>query len=160
MPNPDHSDPAAERRRIAAADYERHLAALKHLFLVGDLRKPVSHPFIHDERVEIVLCAYEAGDDGAFHWHKDVTEYELILEGRICYLDAATGQRNSYGPGDLSIVPATWCVKREVPEPARTLAVKVPARPFDKVHCADCPRPDCLSRQSPRLPLLKEEVVR
>jgi mannose-6-phosphate isomerase-like protein (cupin superfamily) len=128
------------RRAIRADEYRAAFAGDPHVFLVGDLRKPAAHPYWRDPRVELVLCRYEAGQDGEPHWHADVTEYELVLEGRIGYLHVASGETLWFEPGDLSAVPAGSCVKRSVPVASRTLAVKVPSRPGDKVLCHACAR--------------------
>lgn len=127
-------------RTIRREEYADAFAADPHVFVVGDLRRPVAHPFWPDSRVELVLCGYAAGQDGDPHWHADVTEYELVLEGRIGYVASATGETKWLRPGDLSCVPAGTCVERLVPVASRTLAVKVPSRPGDKVLCRGCPR--------------------
>ena len=69
--------------RIGGAEYAGALPADRHVFLVGNLQQPTTYPFIRDERVEVVLVSYRAGDDGRYHWHPDVTEYELVVEGEI-----------------------------------------------------------------------------
>lgn len=135
-------------RRIAFDSYGPHLEEIQHLFLVGDLRLPTPHPFFRDSRVEMILATYDAGDDGQFHWHREVTEYEMILEGTIGYQHASDGRTILFGPGDLSLVAEGECVRRLVPARSRTLAIKVPSRPGDKVHCDQCGR-DCTFRQMP-----------
>lgn len=125
---------------IARVEYAEVAARLKHVFLVGDLARPSEHPFVREDRLELILCFYEAGDDGLPHWHRDVTEYEVVVEGSVGYLDVPTGETRWFAAGDLSVVPAGRCVKRLVPHPARTVAIKVPSRPGDKVHCRDCQR--------------------
>lgn len=137
-----------EPGRIPFASYGPHLEKLQHLFLVGDLRLPTPHPFFRDSRVEMILATYEAGDDGQFHWHREVTEYEMVLEGKIGYRHASDGRTIWFGPGDLSLVAEQECVRRLVPAISRTLAVKVPSRPGDKIHCGQCGR-DCAFRQTP-----------
>jgi mannose-6-phosphate isomerase-like protein (cupin superfamily) len=139
----------SEAGAIRAAEYGDAFARDPHVFLVGDLRRPALHPFWRDSRVEVVLCRYEPGDDGAPHWHADVTEYELVLEGRVGYVRSEDGETLWLSPGDLHTVPAGVCVQRLVATAARTLAVKVPARPADKVLCHDCVR-RCERRLAPR----------
>src|ERR1700752_2605433 len=117
----------------------------KHVFLVGDLKLPTDYPFFRDDRAELIVCAYQAGDDGRFHWHREVTEYEIVLEGEIGYLQAATGETTWLRAGHVSCVPAGVCVQRRVREPARARAVKCPSR-AQKVHCASCDR-ECRYRQ-------------
>lgn len=139
----------SERLRfIQAKEYLPYAAQLKHVFLTGDLKKPQPHPFIHEPRLEFVLCFYESHDDGLPHWHADITEYELVLEGHIGYFELATGQHHWLGPGDFVTVPMGVCVQRKVREHCRTLAVKVPSD-ASKVHCQDCGR-ECPYRLVPQ----------
>ncbi len=129
--------------RIAAGEYAP-FQELQHLFLVGDLKRPNPHPFVRDKRIELILCFYQAGDGGEFHWHGEVTEYEVVLEGRIAYIEAANGATLWFGPGDCSVIPPGLCVKRVVQERSRTVAIKVPSS-AEKVHCRSCRR-QCISR--------------
>jgi hypothetical protein len=129
--------------RIARAEYEP-FAALKHVFLVGNLQRWSPHPFVRDPRLELILCFYDPGDDGLPHWHAEVTEYELVLEGEIGHRDTLTGETQWFGPGDLHVLAPGTCVQRIVRTPTRTVAVKVPSN-AEKIHCVECPR-ECASR--------------
>ncbi len=132
-------------RVIRGSAWEPAALALKHVFLVGDLRRPAPHPFFRDARVELIATRYAAGDHGLHHWHRVVTEYEVVTSGRIGYADAADGTVVWLEAGDVHTVAPGRCVRRLVEEPATTLAVKVPSAGDDKVHCAACPRA-CPSR--------------
>jgi hypothetical protein len=132
--------------RIAREEYEP-FAALKHLFLVGNLQRENPHAFVRDRRLEVILCFYNPGDDGLPHWHAEVTEYELVLEGEVGHLDIETGETQWFGPGDLRILTPGTCVQRIVRTPTRTVAIKVPSS-AEKVHCAECPR-ECAVRLTP-----------
>lgn len=134
---------------IPAASYGA--AGVAHAHLVGDLRRPAPHPFFRDDRVELIATFYQAGDDGAFHWHRRVTEYEMLLEGSVGYMDAADGSVTWMEPGDLHRVAQGRCVRRLVPAPSRTLAVKAPSAGDDKVHCPACDR-TCCQRTHPFQP--------
>lgn len=144
---------ASSVRRIARGEYEP-FAGLRHLFLVGDLQQPNPHPFVRDSRLELILCYYQRGDDGLPHWHREITEYEVVLDGEVEDFDVATGETHWFGPGDVRILPPGVCVQRRVRTAARTVAIKVPSR-AEKVRCADCPR-ECAYRLAP---CLEEECV-
>ncbi len=133
--------------KIAAADYNACFGSLQHIFLIGNLKRPCPHPFFRDPRIEMIVCEYRAGDNGLFHWHPAVTEYEYILEGSIAYQEADTGKTTTFHAGDLATVPPGVCVQRIVTEPARALAIKIPSNDA-KTHCAQCTR-DCPSRLEP-----------
>jgi quercetin dioxygenase-like cupin family protein len=133
--------------RIGHAEYADALPELKHVFLVGDLRRPTPHPFIRDKRVELVIVGYEAGDEGRYHWHPDVTEYELVVEGEIGYFEVATGETHWFPAGDLVAIPAGACVRRLVRRRARGVTLKVPSS-AGKVHCDGCDR-QCRWRVEP-----------
>jgi quercetin dioxygenase-like cupin family protein len=133
--------------RIARSEYAGALPDGKHVFLVGDLQRPTDYPFIRDPRVELVLVSYEPGDDGAYHWHEAVTEYELVVEGEIGYFEVASGATHWFGAGDMVAIPAGACVKRLVRARARGVTVKVPSL-ATKIHCPACPR-ECTYRTAP-----------
>jgi quercetin dioxygenase-like cupin family protein len=133
--------------RIVRGEYADRLGVDKHVFLVGDLQQPTDYPFIRDERVELVLVCYAPGDDGRFHWHERVTEYELVVEGEIGYLEVATGVTHWFAAGDLVAIPAGACVRRLVRQPARGVTLKVPSL-ATKIHCDACPRA-CRFREAP-----------
>jgi len=140
-------------REIRRSEYEP-FAALKHLFLVGDLQRENPHPFVRDSRLELILCYYQPGDDGLPHWHRDVTEYEVVVEGVVGHEDVASGEIRWYGPGDLRVLPPGVCSRRMIQVPARTVAIKVPST-SEKVFCDGCPR-TCAARLEP---FLEEECV-
>ena len=129
---------------IRAAEYGACAGSLQHMFLVGDLSAPCPHPFFRDPRLEILVCEYEPGDHGCFHWHAGITEYEFVLEGSLAYLDAATGETHTFRVGDLLMVPPENCVRRLVEKRCRTLAIKLPSGE-EKIQCQHCPR-ECRHR--------------
>lgn len=126
-------------QRIALSEYAEVLPAIKHVFLVGDLQKPTPHPFIREQRVELIVCSYQPNDNGQFHWHPRVTEYEWVVEGEIGYFEVATEQTHWFTAGDLIVIPNGVCVRRLVREVARTIALKIPSLD-EKIHCAQCNR--------------------
>ena len=131
---------------IRRDEYEP-FAALKHLFLVGDLQRENPHAFIRDSRLELIACYYQAGDNGLPHWHRDVTEYEIVIEGEVGHTDIATGDTHWFAAGDFRVLPPGVCTRRVLRVPARTVAIKVPSS-AEKVHCQDCSR-DCSARLAP-----------
>lgn len=129
---------------IRAGDYAPGRTPESHIFLVGNLGRPTDTPYFRESRLEWIVCRYQAGEDGRPHWHESVTEYEMVLEGRVGYFEIATEQMHWFDPGDFFRIPPRACVKRIVPMAAGTIAVKVPSNP-EKVHCCDCSR-DCPHR--------------
>lgn len=125
--------------RIDWVEYAKALPVLKHIYLVGDLKKPSPHPFIRDQRLEITVCSYDPGDDGRYHWHPEVTEYEVVVEGEVGYFEVASGRTHWFTTGDFIVIPPDTCVRRLVRQTARTVTVKVPSQ-AEKVHCAQCER--------------------
>ena len=132
--------------RIGRDEYEP-FAGLRHLFLVGDLQQPNPHPFVRDKRLELIVCYYQPGDDGLRHWHEQVTEYEIVVEGEIGHFEIATGETHWFGPGDVRVLSPGVCVERRVRTAARTVAIKVPSN-AEKIHCAQCQR-ECAFRLAP-----------
>lgn len=132
---------------IRRDEYAGAWKAQRHVFLVGDLRRDPPHPFVRDGRMELLLTSYGPGDDGEFHWHPEVTEYEYVIEGEIGTLEVVTGQTRWINAGGLLVVPQGICVRRMVRVPVRTLAVKVPSD-VRKVRCGQCTR-SCTWRTAP-----------
>ena len=132
---------------IRADTWQQYAATLKHVFLVGNLQRPIPHPFLRREDIEVIMCHYQPGDDGIPHWHQEVDEIEVVLAGRLGYHEIATNTTQWFGPGDLFIIGRGICVQRFVREPARTLAIKIPSS-AEKVQCQLCSR-NCTFRISP-----------
>jgi uncharacterized cupin superfamily protein len=135
--------------KLERAEYEHAVSSDNHIFLVGNLQRPTSYPFVRDERVEMIVCCYRSGEDGRYHWHRDITEYEWVVEGEVGYFEVATGLTHWFQAGDFVAVPPKACVQRRVRAPARTIAVKVPSS-AEKTHCAQCDRV-CAYRVDPYL---------
>jgi len=133
--------------RIAAGEYEGAAEDQQHVFLVGNLEKPTTHPFVRDPRLEIIVCRYGPGDDGRYHWHPEVTEYELVTQGEVGYVEVSSGETRWFEAGDLSIIPPGVCTRRIARTGATTMAVKVPSS-AEKIHCSACPR-ECGHRLEP-----------
>lgn len=145
-------DPHNSVGRIGKHEYVNAFAELQHVFLVGNLQRPCPHPFIRDERVEVIVCSYQPGDDGLLHWHRNITEYELVIEGEIGVFEVDSGQTHWFAAWDFIVIPAGTCVQRIVRQATKTVTVKVPSA-NDKVHCAGCRR-ECGRRVEP----YREEV--
>ena len=135
---------ASPLRSIRAASWEPYARKLKHVFLAGNLQRPVPHPFLRRTDLELVIATYAAGDDSLPHWHREIEEIDFVISGHLGYQDILRGTTEWFGPGDLINIDAGVCVRRLVPEATRTLTIKLPSAD-DKVHCRDCPRP-CDSR--------------
>ncbi len=136
---------------IPATSYLGSSTSAKHVFLVGNLQRPSDTPFFRDERVEWIVCRYDADDDGQPHWHDVVTEYEMVTDGTVGYLEIATDTIHWFRAGDFFTIPRGVCVKRLVPDRATSIVIKIPSR-SDKVHCDSCERV-CLHRLEPfRMP--------
>jgi uncharacterized cupin superfamily protein len=115
-----------------------------HLFLIGDLKIPQASPFFFDERCELILCSYMAGEDGLPHWHTSVDEYEIIISGQLIYIESESGRKKVFNEGDLIKIPSGLCVTRVINVPTTTIVIKLPSVD-EKVLCVKCER-KCFSR--------------
>jgi hypothetical protein len=145
--SPAQTHPPARVGRIGRGSYHPFAADMRHVFLTGDLKGPSPHPYFQDGRVEFIYCEYQPGDDGAFHWHRDITEYQIVISGRFGFREASDGCTTWFEPGDVSMTPPGVCVERRIEEPTVTIALKVPSLPGDKVYCVNCARA-CEFRQN------------
>jgi len=134
--------------RISGDTYLPYTDNLSHVFLTGNLQAPSPHPHFCDDRLELIYCKYRPGDNGVFHWHDAITEYQIVISGAFGVREAASGCVTWFGPGDVSLIPAGVCIERLIKTETTTVAVKVPSVPGDKIHCSDCVR-SCQSRQKP-----------
>jgi hypothetical protein len=133
--------------KISKEEYSFMLEQANHVFLVGDLQQPCPHPFIRDQRFELIVCNYQKNDNGRYHWHEVVNEYEWVVEGEVGFFEVGIGHLHWFLSGDLLVIPAGICVQRRVRQPARTITIKVPSN-NEKIHCAQCIRP-CSYRMEP-----------
>lgn len=138
--------PDAVVGRISGDSYLPHTDNLSHIFLTGGLADPSPHPYFEDGRLELIYCKYCPGDNGKFHWHDAITEYQIVISGAYGVREAASGKTTWFGPGDVSAIPPGVCIERLIDADTITIAVKVPSVPGDKIHCAECARA-CHSRQ-------------
>jgi len=135
-----------ESMRINKLEYEKYASSLQHIFLTGNLQQESLHPFFYDDRVELIYCHYQPGDDGSFHWHEAITEYQIVISGAFGVQLADTEEKEWFLPGDVSRIRSGMCVKRIIETETITIAIKVPSIPGDKVQCESCNR-NCRSRQ-------------
>jgi mannose-6-phosphate isomerase-like protein (cupin superfamily) len=140
--------------RIGREEYQDSLAGMRHLFLVGDLKRPTPAPFIRDQHLEMVYCEYQAGDVEAFHWHSVVTEYEFVIEGKLSIIEVDSSQEHILSTGDMFAIPPNACVCRAFLQPTRTMTIKVPSC-SDKINCPLCER-DCSFRMVVLNPIAME----
>lgn len=124
---------------VTSAEITAYTEAFKHLYLVGNLQKPVPHPYVVDQRLEFVLCNYESGDQGIRHWHRELTEYTFVIQGRLSYMDIVSEQVYDLESGDFFVIPAGQCMSLTIDRPTTALTIKVPSI-LDKVYCTQCSR--------------------
>lgn len=132
---------------IRRGEYDSYRSELEHLFLAGDLRLPTPHPFLRRDDIEVILCTYETGDIGEPHWHENVDELEIVLEGGLEYREAPSGRTHTFSKGDFIHIPKGTCVKRRVLSSSRTVALKIPSD-AESVVCGECAR-ECAYREAP-----------
>lgn len=131
--------------KIPKKEYEN--LELKHIFLAGELQRKVPHRFIKDNRLEFILCRYNEGDHGEYHRHPYIDEYEIVIDGKMGYKSAFTGEYLQFEKGDFIHIPAGLCVRRIVIRKSQTLTIKVPSRD-DKITCNICPwKGKCIKRE-------------
>ena len=127
--------------QIQASDYLPFLDALKHVYVVGDLQQPVPHPFIRDDRLELVIVAYPAGTVHQRHWHAELTEYMVVIAGELRAVMIPSGEELIIQAGDMLHVPPETCLQLTTIDDANLMVVKVPSV-NDKITCNRCQR-DC-----------------
>jgi hypothetical protein len=132
---------------IRAKQWRPYAKEFAHVFLAGNLQRPVPHPYFQRDDVEIICCDYAPGAHGLPHWHAQVDEFELVISGRVGYVETTTAALHWFDAGDLINIEHGICVTRVVEIPTQTIAIKLPSS-SEKVHCAQCDR-SCRQRRTP-----------
>jgi hypothetical protein len=110
-------------KKINLSEYRKYVPELKHVYLTGDLKQPVLHPSIRDLRVEFILTSYVSRDHGLIHWHSEVTEYEVMIEGKMAYFDVATKNVLSIAPeisSSFSLGIVSDALSKKAVDPSRS----------------------------------------
>ncbi|EMR05530.1 hypothetical protein C772_02502 [Bhargavaea cecembensis DSE10] len=91
-------------RRISKQKIDSVLQKNERQYLVGNLKTPQVLQHIHDENVEVGLSYYKQFTADKPHIHREVTEYQMILEGYSEILNLITNKVTKLNAGDFYIV--------------------------------------------------------
>ncbi|MFE8701776.1 hypothetical protein ACFYKX_14345 [Cytobacillus sp. FJAT-54145] len=73
-------------------------------YLIGNLKVPQFLEHIHDNEVEVGISHYKKFTSDTPHKHSDVTEYQMILQGKSYIKDLFTSEITQLNEGDFYIV--------------------------------------------------------
>ena len=73
-------------------------------YLVGDLKLPQELEFIRDKDVEMGMTNYSEYALEKPHYHTEVTEYQIILNGSAKYIDLDLNKEITVTKGDVFVI--------------------------------------------------------
>ncbi len=95
-------------------------------YLTGDLKLPQQLKFIKDENVEIGISRYKEYKVEMPHYHTEVAEYHIILEGETKYVNITENKEYIFKKGDFYIIrPNTIYIQKSI-SGTELMFIKVP----------------------------------
>ncbi|KAB7665278.1 cupin [Bacillus sp. B1-b2] len=91
-------------KKISKETLDNVLKNNERQYLVGNLKSPQMLPHIHDNNVEVGISHYKDFTADKPHIHKEVTEYQMILQGRSEIKNLLTEEVIKLHEGDFYIV--------------------------------------------------------
>lgn len=97
----------------------------KNGWFIGDF----SPSLFKTKEFEIAVKYYKKGDSEPKHYHKKITEYNLITKGKIKICDKELSE------GDIFVFQPNEIADGVILEDAILVVVKIPSDPTDKYSC-------------------------
>lgn len=101
-------------------------------YLVGNLQLPQELTNIHDDNVELGITKYSNFKFEVPHFHTEVTEYQMILDGAAKYVDLSQNQEYLLEKGDVFVIRPNTTYIQKSPKGTVILFFKYPGK-NDKV---------------------------
>lgn len=103
-------------------------------YITGKLSLPQVLSYIEDENVEIGISRYKEYQVEKPHYHTEVSEYHIILEGETKYVNVTENEEYIFKKGDFYIIrPNTIYIQKSLAG-TQLMFIKVPGK-NDKVSC-------------------------
>lgn len=103
-------------------------------YITGKLSLPQVLNYIEDENVEIGISRYKEYKIEKPHYHTEVSEYHIILEGETKYVNITENEEYIFEKGDFYIIrPNTVYIQKSIPG-TQIMFIKVPGK-NDKISC-------------------------
>ncbi|MGG7058956.1 hypothetical protein ACQPUZ_11720 [Clostridium tertium] len=103
-------------------------------YLTGILKIPQVLDYIKDDKVEIGISRYKEYKYENPHYHTDVSEYHIILNGETKYVNITENKEYIFKKGDFYIIrPNTIYIQKSLDE-TEIMFIKVPGI-NDKTKC-------------------------
>ena len=91
-------------KKISKETLDEVLQYNERQYLVGNLKVPQMLQHIHDNNVEVGISHYKQFTADKPHIHREVTEYQMILQGYSEIKNLLTGEVMELNEGDFYIV--------------------------------------------------------
>ena len=91
-------------QKISGKKIDEALGKTNRQYLVGNLKEPQILEHINDDEVEIGISYYKEFTTDKPHKHSEVTEYQIILQGKSSIKNLITNEIIELNEGDFYIV--------------------------------------------------------
>lgn len=113
---------------IYSEDINKAFTKEERQYLTGNLKLPQVLKYIKDEEVEIGISRYKNYGIENPHYHKEVSEYHLILKGKTKYVNITTNKEYTFKEGDFYIIkPNTIYIQKSL-KGTELMFIKVPGK--------------------------------
>lgn len=103
-------------------------------YITGKLSLPQALNYLEDENVEIGISRYKEYKIEKPHYHTEVSEYHIILEGETKYVNVTENEEYIFKKGDFYIIrPNTIYIQKSIAG-TELMFIKVPGK-NDKINC-------------------------
>ena len=79
---------------------------------------------IKEKGIGIGITVAHKNDVDAPHYHTKITEYQYVLDGRVCILDIETGKEYLYKKGDFYVIYPWFKHVQKMEKGSRVIFVK------------------------------------
>lgn len=117
---------------IYSKEINKAFKSEKRQYLTGDLKISQVLSNISDSNVEIGISRYKEYDVEAPHYHREISEYHIILKGETKYVDVLEGKEYAFKEGDFYIIRHNTIYIQKSLAGTELMFIKVPGK-NDKV---------------------------
>lgn len=103
-------------------------------YITGKLSLPQALNYLEDENVEIGISRYKEYKIEKPHYHTEVSEYHIILEGETKYVNVTENEEYIFKKGDFYIIRPNTIYIQKSTAGTELMFIKVPGK-NDKINC-------------------------
>jgi len=113
--------------KIENREIMQSLKGVTRQYLVGNLKRPQTLPFIKTEELEIGISSYPEYTTEVPHKHTEATEYQYVLSGWTKYLDVDSMEEVEFKKGDFYAIETGTSYAQKCKAGTNILFIKIPS---------------------------------